>query len=64
MQRQLTAVGRLFARVWRDERGGESLEYGFILGLLGMGAYVLMQGVGAKILDLWQRIDAALSALN
>ena len=64
MQRQLSALGSLFARVWRDERGGESLEYGFILGILGMGAYVLMQGVGAKILDLWQRIDAALSALG
>jgi Flp pilus assembly pilin Flp len=64
MQRQLSAVGRLFARLWRDERGGESLEYGFILGLLGMGAYALMQGVGAKILDLWQRIDTALGALG
>ena len=64
MRRQLSAAGRLFARLWRDEQGGESLEYGFILGLLGMGAYVLMQGVGAKILDLWQRIDAALGALG
>ena len=64
MQRQFSALGRLFARVWRDEQGGESLEYGFILGLLGMGAYALMQGVGTKIIDLWQRIDAALSALN
>jgi Flp pilus assembly pilin Flp len=64
MRRQLSAAGRLFARLWCDERGGESLEYGFILGLLGMGAYVLMQGVGAKILDLWQRIDAALGTLG
>ena len=64
MKRQRTAVGRLFARLWRDEQGGESLEYGFILGILGIGAYALMQGVGAKILVLWQRIDAALSRLG
>jgi Flp pilus assembly pilin Flp len=64
MQRQLTAVGRLFARVWHDEQGGESLEYGFILGLLGIGGYALMQEVSTRIVDLWQRIDAALSALG
>jgi Flp pilus assembly pilin Flp len=64
MKRQLTAVGRFFARLWCDEQGGESIEYGFILGILGIGAYALMPGVGMKILDLWQRIDAALSALG
>jgi Flp pilus assembly pilin Flp len=64
MKRQLSAAGRLFVRLWHDEEGGESIEYGFILGLLGMGAYALMHGVGAKVLDLWQRIDAALSALS
>ena len=64
MRRQLSAAGRLFARLWRDEQGGVSLEYGFILGILGIGAYALMQGVGAEILVLWQRIDAALSRLG
>jgi len=64
MRRQLSAAGRLFARLWRDEQGGESLEYGFILGLLGLGAFALMQGVGAKILELWQRIDAALAGIG
>jgi Flp pilus assembly pilin Flp len=64
MRRQLSAAGRLFARLWCDEQGGESLEYGFILGLLGMGAYALMHEVGAKVLDLWQRIDGALGALG
>lgn len=64
MRRQLSAAGRLFVRIWRDEQGGESLEYGFILGLLGMGAYALMHGVGSKVLDLWQRIDEALGAIG
>ena len=64
MQRHLSALGSVFVRVWRDEEGGESMEYGFILGLLGMGAYALMQGVGQKILDLWHQIDAALSTLG
>jgi len=60
MTRRFNAVGRLFARALREERGGETMEYALVLGLLGIGAFTLVQTFGLKIRALWQRLDDAL----
>jgi Flp pilus assembly pilin Flp len=63
MARQISAVGRLFVRMVRDEQGGEILEYSMTLGFMALGVYALMNGVGEKVLEMWRRIDAALGAI-
>ena len=63
MRRQITAVGRLFARCLRDERGGEALEYALVMALLAVGAYAVAQTFGLKLRALWQRLDDALGML-
>jgi Flp pilus assembly pilin Flp len=60
MTRRLIAVGRLFSRAMRDERGGEVVEYALVLGLLGIGAFAFVQEFGVKIRAIWQRLDDAL----
>jgi Flp pilus assembly pilin Flp len=64
MQRLLPAVGKLFVRLARDERGAESTEYAITLGLLSVGVYALVVSVGDKVLAMWQKIDAALAAIG
>ena len=60
MSRRFIAVGELFARAMRDERGGEVMEYAMVVGLLGVGAFAHVQAVGLKVRELWQRLDDAL----
>ena len=64
MKRPLPALGRLFVRMLRDERGGETLEYAMTLGFLSLASYVLVQTVGIKFLDFWHRIERALQQLG
>jgi Flp pilus assembly pilin Flp len=64
MKRRATALGRLFVRIWRDEEGGESIEYAMTLGFLALGGYALVKSVGGKVVEMWHQIDTALSALN
>jgi Flp pilus assembly pilin Flp len=60
MVRRFTAVGRLFARCMRDERGGETVEFALTVGLVGAGAYAYTESMGVKVRMLWQRLDDAL----
>lgn len=64
MTRHLTALGRSFARLMRDERGGETMEYAMTLGFLAVASYVLIETVGTKFYDMWARIDRALAQLG
>jgi Flp pilus assembly pilin Flp len=64
MKRQLSALGTLFVRMARDERGGETLEYAMTLGFLALASYVLVSMVGMKFVDFWHRIDRTLAQLG
>jgi Flp pilus assembly pilin Flp len=64
MTRHLSALGRTFARLGRDEHGGETLEYAMTLGFLAVMSYVLIQTVGVKFYNVWDRIDRALAMLG
>ncbi len=63
MKRYVPAMGRLFASIMRDERGGETLEYSLVLGFFAAGGYVVVQSVGGKVVNLWQMIDTAFSRI-
>lgn len=61
MTRHLSALGRSFARLVKDEQGGETLEYALTLGFLALICFVLVQSVGIKFYHVWDRIDRTLA---
>lgn len=62
--RHLTALGRSLVRLGRDDRGGETFEYAMTLGFLAVMCYVLIQTVGIKFYNVWDRIDRTLAMLG
>ena len=49
------ALGRLF----RDERGGEVIEYALILGLVVVVAIIVIGTVGTKVLARWTSVNSS-----
>lgn len=41
----------------RDEQGGEVLEYALLVGLIVVGAFMVMGGVGIKVLAKWTSLN-------
>ena len=62
-RRRSRALVQLFARLAKDERGGEVLEYALTLGFLALACYVVINVVGLKFYDFWVRMDRALQQL-
>ena len=62
-RRQIRALVKLSARLARDERGGETIEYALTLGMLSLACWVLVKVVGVKFFDFWSRIDRVLGQL-
>ena len=51
---------KLFAKLVRDEQGGEVLEYALIAGLIIVGAIALITSVGGKVVARWTSLDGSL----
>ena len=47
-------------RLFRDERGGEVIEYALILGLIVVACIALITAVGAKVLARWQSVNSSM----
>ena len=48
------------ANLWRDERGGEVLEYSLVCGLIVIAAISLVRQVGTKVLAKWTSLNASM----
>jgi Flp pilus assembly pilin Flp len=48
------------ARIFKDERGGEVLEYALIAGLIVVAAIAVITTVGSKVLARWQSVNSGL----
>jgi Flp pilus assembly pilin Flp len=48
---------RLLAVLARDERGGETLEYTILIGLIVLTIIFAVGGVGIKFNKVWRSID-------
>jgi len=46
------------ASFWRDERGGEVLEYALIAGLIVVAAIAVIGTVGTKVLARWTSLNS------
>jgi Flp pilus assembly pilin Flp len=49
-----------FRSIWRDEHGGEILEYVLVAGLIVAAAVAVVTAVGGKVLARWNTVSNAL----
>ena len=49
-------------RFIRDEQGLETVEYAIILGLIVVGTILLVQSIGARVLNAFQGADDGMAA--
>ena len=50
----------LFAKLVKDEQGGEVLEYALIAGLIVVAAIAVIGSVGTKVLARWTSLNAGM----
>jgi len=53
-------IKNTFARLVKDEQGGEVLEYALIAGLIIVAAIAVITSVGSKVLARWTSLNASL----
>ncbi len=56
----MKAMKNLFAKLWKDEQGGEVLEYALIAGLIVVAAIAIIGAVGTKVVARWNSLDSGL----
>ena len=60
MTTQIRKLGSLFARLVREDAGGEVLEYALIAGLIVVAAIAVIGTVGTKVLARWTSLDSSI----
>ena len=50
----------LLAKLVRDEKGGEVLEYALVLGLIFVACITAIAAVGGKVMGRWNSIDSSM----
>jgi pilus assembly protein Flp/PilA len=58
--RRRRAIVRLVAHGLRDDRGGETLEYALVAGLIVTGAIASIACVGMKVLARWTSLNSSM----
>lgn len=53
-------MGRMIRRLARDERGGETIEYALVLGLVIVVAIAVIGAFGVKVLARWTSVNSSL----
>jgi len=56
----MEAIKNLFAKLVKDDRGGEVLEYALIAGLIVVAAIAVITSVGGKVLARWQSLNSSM----
>ena len=56
----MKTVKSFLAKLGRDERGGEVLEYALIAGLIVVAAIAVITTVGGKVLARWNSLNSGL----
>jgi pilus assembly protein Flp/PilA len=56
----MSLVKRALGKVWRDEQGGEVIEYALILGLIVVAAIAIVGAVGTKVLARWTSVNSSM----
>ena len=53
-------VAKYFAKLIKDETGGEVLEYALIAGLIVVAAIAVIGAVGTKVVARWSSLDSSM----
>ena len=53
-------MGRMIRRLARDERGGETIEYALVLGLVIVVAIAVIGAFGVKVLARWTSVNSSM----
>jgi Flp pilus assembly pilin Flp len=56
----MKAIKNLFAKLVKDEQGGEVLEYALIAGLIVVASIAVITSVGGKVLARWQSLNSSM----
>lgn len=51
---------RRIKALWLDERGGETIEYALVLGLISIVAIAVIGTVGTKVMARWTSVNSSL----
>ena len=55
-------IATILARLARDERGTETLEWGLVCGLIVVGAITMIALIGPKVTDMWNDVNNEIPA--
>ena len=50
----------LISRLFRNEQGGEVLEYSLIAGLIVVAAIAVIKSIGIKVLGRWNSLNSSM----
>jgi len=50
----------IFGKLFKDERGGEVLEYALIMGLIVVASIAVIGTVGGKVLARWNSVNSSM----
>jgi Flp pilus assembly pilin Flp len=53
-------ICNLVSRLWKDEQGGEVLEYAIVAGLIVVGAIAFITLVGGKVKTTWENLNTGM----
>lgn len=56
----MKSIQEAFAKVLRNEAGGEVLEYALILGLIVVAAIAIVGAVGTKVVARWESVNTSM----
>jgi Flp pilus assembly pilin Flp len=56
----MKAIRNTLAKLVRDDRGGEVLEYALIAGLIVVAAIAVIGTVGTKVLARWTSLNSSM----
>jgi Flp pilus assembly pilin Flp len=55
-------IATIVARLAKDERGTETLEWGLVCGLIVVGAITMIALIGPKVTDMWNDVNNEIPA--
>jgi len=53
-------VRKLLSKLWKDQQGGEVLEYAIVAGLIVIGAIAFITLVGGKVKTGWENLNTGM----
>jgi Flp pilus assembly pilin Flp len=57
-------IANMLARLAKDERGTETLEWGLVCGLIVIGAITMIVLIGPKVTDMWNDVNNEIPAAD